>query len=58
MPVSILSPTRPDQFFHIIGGLPTVLAQGLQVLLWAMRRNQTGARFLVATGRSGPANCA
>jgi hypothetical protein len=35
MPVSIFSPTRPDQFFHIIGGLPTLLAQGLRTLLRA-----------------------
>lgn len=36
MPVSILFPTRPNQFFHIIGGLPAVLARGLRALLWAL----------------------
>jgi hypothetical protein len=36
MPVSIRSSARYDQFFHIIGGLPTVLARGLRALLWAL----------------------
>lgn len=36
MPDSIHFPIRANQSFHIIGGLPTVLARWLRALLWAL----------------------